>query len=73
MINDQNLKRLVMMLRDDALDFHSMVSNELNLHPENDERTSLDLLQSLRISLMAISFNFTNTFISARDNISQKF
>ena len=30
------------MLRDDALDFHSMVSNELNLHPENDERTSLD-------------------------------
>ena len=68
----ESVKRLVTMLRDDALDFHSMVSNELNLHPENDERTSLDLLQSLRISLMAHTLLLTSQIpsFSARDNLS---
>ena len=68
----ESVKRLVTMLRDDALDFHSIVSNELNLHPENDERTSLDLLQSLRISLMAHTLLLTSQIpsFSARDNIS---
>ena len=68
----ESVKRLVTMLRDDALDFHSIVSNELNLHPENEERTSLDLLQSLRISLMSHTLLLTSQIpsFSARDNLS---
>ena len=68
----ESVKRLVTMLRDDALDFHSIVSNVLNLHPENEERTSLDLLQSLRISLMSHTLLLTSQIpsFSARDNLS---
>ena len=68
----ESVKRLVTMLRDDALDFHSIVSNELTLHPENEERTSLDLLQSLRISLMSQTLLLTSQIpsFSARDNLS---
>ena len=68
----ESVKRLVTMLRDDALDFHSIVSNELNLHPENEERTSLDLLQSLRISIMSHTLLLTSQIpsFSARDNLS---
>ena len=68
----ESVKRLVTMLRDDALDFNSIVSNELNLHPENEERTSLDLLQSLRISLMSHTLLLTSQIpsFSARDNLS---
>ena len=66
------VKRLINILRDDALDFHSIASSELNLHPEHNERISLDLIQSLRISLMAHALLITAKLptFSARDNLT---
>jgi len=66
------VKRLINILRDDALDFHSIASSELNLHPEQNERVSLDLIQSLRISLMAHALLITAKLpnFSARDNLT---
>ena len=68
----KNVKRLINILRDDALDFHSIASSELNLHPEQNERVSLDLIQSLRISLMAHALLITAKLpnFSARDNLT---
>ena len=66
------VKRLINILRDDALDFHSIASSELNLHPEHNERIYLDLIQSLRISLMAHALLITAKLptFSARDNLT---
>ena len=43
----ESVVRLITMLRDDALDFNLIASEDLNLHPENNERITLDLLQSI--------------------------
>ena len=44
----ESVVRLITMLRDDALDFNLIAPDDLNLHPESDERITLDLLQSIR-------------------------
>ena len=68
----ESVVRLITMLRDDALDFNLIASDDLNLHPENNERITLDLLQSIRLALMTHVLLLTAQLptFSARDNLT---
>ena len=68
----ESVVRLITMLRNDALDFNLIASDDLNLHPENNERITLDLLQSIRLALMTHVLLLTAQLpsFSARDNLT---
>ena len=68
----ESVVRLITMLRDDALDFNLIAPDDLNLHPESNERITLDLLQSIRLALMTHVLLLTSQLptFSARDNLT---
>ena len=60
------------MYKRQALDFNLIAPDDLNLHPESNERITLDLLQSIRLALMTHVLLLTSQLptFSARDNLT---